>query len=150
MTTNTRANIGPLMNVVCFQYLRTYTEDVAGRAPIIAAGRKRGLDVVESLGLVGALTDPRQIQAKLDEVLGVKGTKLCLIQNITRNGESYEVRLTESACTVGQTSTEPLCAFTLGVFIGAISALTGQRMTGREIECQACGAPQCIYQIDPL
>ena len=151
MTMNTRPELGSFMNAVCFQYLRIYTEEVAGRAPIIAAGRTRGSDVVKALALSGTVTDAGVIQEMLDGVLGANGTKLCLIQGITpRPDGGYEVRLTESACTMGQTASEPLCAFTLGVFIGAIAALTSQRMTGREVECQACGAPMCIYHIDPI
>lgn len=149
MSSNTRQELGSFMHAICFQYLRLYTEEVAGRAPIVAAGRKRGADVIEGLGLMGKMTEASQIQAKLDQVLGAEGTKLCLIQSISHRADGgYEVRLIESACTLGQTSSEPLCAFTLGVFVGAISALTGQRMTGKEVECQACGDPMCVYHID--
>lgn len=138
------------MHAVCFQYLRIHTEELADRAPIIAAGRKRGADVIESLGLTGKLTDASKIQEQLSPVLGAEGTRLCLIQSIAPRGQGYEVRITEGACTMNQTSDAPLCAFTLGVFIGAISALTGQRMTGKELECQACAAPMCVYHIDPI
>lgn len=151
MTINSRQILGPMMHTVCFQYLRLITEDVAGRAPIVAAGRKRGYDVMEQLGLLGSTQDSRQIQAKLDEVLGRKGTCLCLVQSVTvKPNGGYEVHITESACTAGQTSSAPLCAYTLGIFIGAIHALTGTRMNGYETECQAMGAPMCIYQIDPV
>jgi predicted hydrocarbon binding protein len=60
------------------------------------------------------------------------------------------VRISESACTAGQVSSHPHCAFTMGVFIGAIHALTGSRVKGTEIQCCAMGADQCIYQIDPV
>ncbi|NTW03105.1 MAG: hypothetical protein HGA19_17800 [Oscillochloris sp.] len=151
MATNNRETLGPFMNAVCFQYLRINTEDVAGRVPIIAAGRKRGYDIVESLGLLGATSDADTIKSHLGSVLGIEGTRLCILNTISSlpNG-SYEVRLTESACTAGQTSDEPMCAFTLGVFIGAIHAITGVRMSGHETECQACGAPECVYQITPV
>jgi predicted hydrocarbon binding protein len=38
----------------------------------------------------------------------------------------------------------------MGVFIGAIHALTGTRVKGTETQCCACGAAECIYQIDPV
>jgi predicted hydrocarbon binding protein len=151
MPMNTRQELGSFMNAVCFQYLRTYTEEVAGRAPIVAAGRTRGSDVVKALALPSVVTDPSTIQELLNNALGADGTRLCLIQSISlRDGGGYEVRLTEGACTMGQIADEPICAFTLGVFVGAIATLTGQRVTGREVECQACGAPMCVYHIDPI
>jgi hypothetical protein len=151
MTTPARPTLGPHMSLVCFQYLRVGTEEVAERAPIVAAGRKRGFDLVESLGLLGSINDAATMQARLDASLGANGTRLCLIQQIApRPAGGYEVRLTEGACTAGQTANEPICAFTLGVFIGAISAMTGIRMRGEETTCSACGAPECVYQIIPI
>jgi V4R domain len=149
--TNQRQELGPFMHMVCFQYLRTYTEEVTGRAPIVAAGRKRGYDVIEGLRLLGSTTDPELIRTQLNKSLGMEGTKLCLIQSIsTKPNGGFEVRLTDGACTGGVTSDEPVCAFTLGVFVGAMHGITGVRMTGRETECQASGAPMCVYQIDPV
>jgi predicted hydrocarbon binding protein len=151
MVVPNRETLGDFMSAICFQYLRIDTEEVAGRAPIVSAGRRRGQELIESLGLVGASIDPEQIKHHLDTALGVKGTRLCLVRNIlVKENGGYEVHLDEGACTAGQTATEPLCAFTLGVFVGAIAAITGKRMSGRELECQACGAPLCIYSIDPI
>jgi hypothetical protein len=139
------------MSLVCFQYLRVGTEEVADRAPIVASGRQRGYDLIEGLGLLGTTTDSEAIRAKLDEALGLNGTRLCLVHavQLKPNG-GYEVRISEGACTAGQVSSRPHCAFTMGVFIGAIQALTNTRVKGVETECCACGAPQCIYQIDPV
>lgn len=151
MTTTARPTLGPMMSLTCFQYLRIGAEEVADRAPVVAAGRKRGAEFVEQLGLRGSTTDSGKIYELLDTALGVNGTRLCLITSITAtpNG-GYEVRLTEGACTADQSSNEPLCAFTLGVFVGAIQALTGLILRGRETACCACGAPECIYQLEPL
>lgn len=151
MATNDRPILGSFMSLLCFQYLRIVTEEVADRAPVVAAGRKRGYDLVESLGLLGSTHDPAVIREKLDTALGLKGTKLCLLHSVTAKPDGgYEVRITESACTAGQVSSQPHCAFTMGVFIGALHAITNERMTGRETQCCACGAAECIYQIDPV
>lgn len=151
MTTTDRPTLGSFMSLVCFQYLRIGTEEVADRAPIVASGRKRGYDLVEGLGLLGSTLDPAVIQSKLDAALGAKGTKLCLVKSIsTQSPGIYEVRITEGACTTGQTSSEPLCAFTIGVFIGALHAITGMPMKGRETECCACGASECVYRIEAI
>jgi predicted hydrocarbon binding protein len=139
------------MSLTCFQYLRVGTEEVADRAPVVAAGRTRGADLVKELGLVGSATDAARLHELLDAALGVNGTRLCLITSITETASGgYEVRLTEGACTAGQMSETPLCAFTLGVFVGAIQALSGRTLRARETACCACGAPECVYQLDPL
>ncbi len=146
-----RPSLGSYMSLVCFQYLRLGTEDVAGRAPIVASGRQRGQDVIEQIGMLGQASDPSIIKARLSEVLGEQGTRLCVIKSIVANTDgSYEVQISEAACSAGQTASEPICTFTLGVFIGAISALTGKRMIGRETACCACGADTCVYQIEPI
>jgi predicted hydrocarbon binding protein len=137
------------MSLVCFQYLRVGTEEVADRAPIVASGRQRGYDLVEGLGLLGKVTDASVMHKHLSTALGEQGTRLCLVNSITAKSDGgYEVRLSEGACTAGQTSSVPVCAFTLGVFIGAIHAMTGNRVRGTESQCCACGADECVYQID--
>lgn len=139
------------MHMTCFQYLRTVTEDVAGRAPLIAAGRTRGYDLIESLGLIGSTADATMIKQKLASALGEQGTRLCLVQAIhAKPNGGYEVHITESACTAGQHTSAPLCDFTLGVFIGALHGITGNRMIGTETSCTACGQDECVYQIDPV
>jgi hypothetical protein len=151
MTSNERPTLGNFMSLTCFQYLRVGTEEVAERAPIVASGRKRGYDLVEGLGLLGSTQDASVIATKLGAALGAQGTKLCLLQSITNlSAGRYEVRLTEGACTAGQSSSEPLCAFTMGVFIGALHAITGQPMKGRETFCCACGADECVYLIESI
>lgn len=151
MTTATRPTLGSMMSLTCFQYLRIGAEEVADRAPVVAAGRKRGAELVEQLGLRGSTTDGTRIAELLGGELGVNGTRLCLVTGVTETASGgYEVRLIEGACTAGQSSDTPLCAFTLGVFVGAIQALTGKTLRGRETACCACGAPECVYQLDPL
>ncbi len=151
VTTSVRPTLGDFMSLTCFQYLRLGTEEVADRAPIVASGRQRGYNLIESLGLMGKVKDGAEMQKILGNALGAEGTRLCVVQSITaRPSGGYEVRITEGACTADQHSATPHCAFTLGVFIGALHAMTGERMLGNETECCACGAAECVYQIAPL
>jgi predicted hydrocarbon binding protein len=151
MTDVTRANLGSFMSLTCFHYLREVAEETAGRALVVSAGRKRGHDLAEALGLVGNTQDADTLRVKLDAALGADGTRLCIVNSVAAkpNG-GYEVRLQEGACTAGVTASEPYCAFTLGVFIGAISTITGRRMLGKETTCMAMGSAECVYQIDPI
>jgi predicted hydrocarbon binding protein len=151
MSDTIRPTLGSLMSLTCFHYLRHGAEDAAGRALVVSAGRQRGHDVAEELGLLGSMAEAEQIREKLALALGAEGTRLCLVQSVTPTANSgFEVRVAEGACTAGVTSQEPYCAFTLGVFIGAISAITGQRMIGREVECSAMSRPECVYLIEPF
>lgn len=151
MTADQRTTLGQFMNLACFQYLRVGTEEVAGRAPIVAAGRKRGYDLIESLGLLGTTQDAAAIQNALAAALGVDGTRLCIVNSIAPTGNGgYTVKISEGACTAGQTASEPLCAFTMGVFVGALHGITGAQMRGKESVCSASGAETCVYEIEPV
>jgi predicted hydrocarbon binding protein len=151
MTTIDRPTLGGFMSLTCFQYLRVGTEEVADRAPIVASGRKRGYELAASVDAPGSIQNPAEIHRILADALGADGTRLCLVNSVTQvNPGRYEVRITEGACTAGQSANEPVCAFTLGVFIGALSAFTGTPMRGRELECCACGASECIYLIESI
>jgi predicted hydrocarbon binding protein len=149
--TSTRPTLGDFMSVTCFHFLRMGAEDIAGRVPIVAAGRERGAHVAEELGLINSSQNPNFIRENLYAALGPAGTRLCLVQAVTAkpNG-GYEVRISEGACTAGVHADEPHCAYTMGVFVGAIGAITGQRMRGTETTCAAMGSPECVYQIDPI
>lgn len=149
--TSKRPMLGDFMSITCFHYLRSGAEDIAGRVPVVAAGRQRGMDLAAELGLTNSTPDAAVLTDRLGRALGVEGTRLCLVEAVTAKPKGgYEVRIREGACTAGVQADEPHCAFTLGVFIGAIGAITGQRMTGTESACAAMGGDTCVYQVDPI
>lgn len=151
VVTSKRPTLGDFMSITCFHFLRVGAEDIAGRVPIVAAGRERGSNVAEELGLIGATKDPALICEKLKAALGADGTRLCIVEAVTAkpNG-GYEVQISEGACTAGVTDSEPHCAYTMGVFVGVLGTITGRRMRGSETTCSAMGSPRCIYQVDPI
>ena len=151
IATSKRPILGDFMSITCFHFLRVGAEDIAGRVPIVAAGRERGSNVAAELGLAGATKDPAVIREKLAAALGADGTRLCIVEAITvKPNGGYEVQISEGACTAGVTDTEPHCAYTMGVFVGALGTITDQRMRGSETTCSAMGGPRCIYQVDPI
>lgn len=83
MTEATRANLGSLMSLTCFHYLREVAEETAGRALVVSAGRKRGYDLAEGLGLLGDSQDPAVLRARLDAALGADGTRLCVVRTVS-------------------------------------------------------------------
>ncbi|MGF1646290.1 MAG: V4R domain-containing protein [Kineosporiaceae bacterium] len=87
----------------------------------------------------------------LDGVLGLGGTRLCMVRSVAQVDKgTFEVRIFEGACTMGRRSDEPVCAYTLGVFMGALQAILGAPMRGHETRCEAMGAEECVYLIRPV
>jgi predicted hydrocarbon binding protein len=139
-----------MVSVSCLQQLRIYTEDLAGRGPVLGAGRLRGRGVIAELGLDDASLDDEKLLSLFVEVFGINGTGLCRVVGISSDGAgAYVVQLIEGACTHQMQATEPMCVYTLGVFMGALQALTGAVMQGTETTCEAKGDSMCTYVISP-
>lgn len=150
MPVNQRLTLGPMVSATCLQQLRIHTEDLAGRGPVLGAGRLRGLGIVADLGLEGSRLDDEKLHHLFLETFGIDGTRLCIVTQVRSDGSGgYVVQLVEGACTAGQQTTEPMCAYTLGVFIGTLQGIVGITMQGIETECQAMGHPACVYEIRP-
>jgi predicted hydrocarbon binding protein len=147
MTEVVRAKLGSYMSIECFRYLRFGAEDTAGRALIISAGKQRGHSLKDFLKDVST-EDVDKVQKTLTALLGLDGTRLCLVEKISRTTNGFEVLIAESACCSGSTAEEPVCAYTLGVFIGAFEVISGKRMMGTEPECNATGHTHCLYRIE--
>ncbi|NJN66441.1 MAG: hypothetical protein HC884_06855 [Chloroflexaceae bacterium] len=105
------------------------------------AGRQRGHDIVEEMGKQGSSLGAAEIQRELYEILGPDGTRLCLVQRVEEKANGgYEVYSTECASPI----------YTLGVLVGAISAITGKTMLARDENIQASDDGGRIYHIEPF
>ncbi len=150
MPVNQRPTLGPMVSATCLQQLRIYTEDLAGRGPVLGAGRLRGRGVIADLGLEGSQLDDEKLLSLFVETFGINGTRLCLVTAVSSDESGvYVVKLIEGACTHQQQTTEPMCVYTLGVFVGALQAVTGVVLQGVETTCEAMGDPACTYVIRP-
>lgn len=150
MPVNARSVLGPLVATTCLQQLRIHTEELVGRGPVLGAGRLRGQGIIVGLGLQGSRLDDDTLFRLLADTFGVEGTRLCLLTRLASDqAGGYVVQLQEGACTHLQETTEPMCAYTLGVFVGALQAVNGVVLQGTETECQAMGDPSCTYLIRP-
>nr|MDT0665051.1 4-vinyl reductase [Micromonospora sp. DSM 115978] len=150
MPVNQRPTLGPMVSAVCLQQLRIYTEDLAGRGPILGAGRLRGQNLIAELGLQGSRLDDEKLHGLFIQTFGYEGTRLCLVTGVNSDESgAYVVTLVEGACTHQLQTTEPMCVYTLGVFVGALQAVTGDVMQGTETSCEAAGDPMCTYEIRP-
>jgi len=44
-------------------------------------------------------------------------------------------------------SDEPVCHFYAGIVAGYAGTISGERLTAREVECKATGAPHCVFEL---
>jgi hypothetical protein len=137
--TDLRGTLGDFNSIVCFRALVVGVEETLGlRAAMVAlksAGRKRGHQLVTSLGLAGqAPADPSEAAAALDSALGIHGTRLCTVNNIERDGDRYRVFLSETICSAGeeQGSSREL-SFTFGAIHGAVECFYGVKLRGKQV-----------------
>lgn len=70
------------------------------------------------------------------------------MEQVKKTANGYDVWVDESACCSGLSTNEPVCAYSLGVFIGAFEIITGKRLNGREEECKASGQKLCLYRLE--
>jgi predicted hydrocarbon binding protein len=150
MEVNERPTLGPMVAAFCLQQLRLYTEDLAGRGPILGAGRLRGEALIRDRGLAGSNLETDKMHQLFLEVFGIEGTRLCTVTEVAAGADGgFEIKLVEGACTYMAQADEPMCVYTLGVFVGAVQTFVGRPMEGVEIACQAIGDPACHYEIRP-
>ncbi|MBX2804061.1 MAG: hypothetical protein KTR31_40670 [Myxococcales bacterium] len=125
-----RPDLGDFSSIVCFRALVIGVEHILGRAAhgtLVGAGRRRGKQLVESLGLSGAGLDG--VQEALDEALGPNGTRLCRVRRVEVNdgGDEVVVYLSETICSAGEPQgSERKLTFTLGAIRGAVEEVTGK------------------------
>ena len=130
-----RGQLSDFSSIVCFRALMTGIEKIMGRAAhgtLAGAGRMRGRDLVESLGLEGKGFDGAE--GSMRHALGEDGTQLCVIEQIERvDDETVIVRLFDTV----ESASEPpgsdrRLGFTLGAVHGAVEALTGGKWTAKQ------------------
>jgi hypothetical protein len=147
-----RPTLGDLNSIVCFKAVVTGMEQALGERTaavgLIAAGRIRGANLVTSLGLAGSGGgDPQAIRDALDGALGVNGTRLCLVDKVELEDGTYRVYLGETVCSAGEPPGSPRnCTFTLGAIQGALEALSGRKLRGRQIGSSLRGSTHDIIE----
>lgn len=155
MTQQIRSDLGDFSSIVCFRALVVGIEDALGkRAAMVAlkaAGRKRGHQLVESLGLTGAGTeDTAALASALDQAIGKAGTRLCTVDKIEKDGDTYRVHLSETICSADEPQgSERELSFTFGAVHGAMEALYGVQLRGKQVGSVLRGQTHDIMELLP-
>ncbi|MBW4695096.1 MAG: hypothetical protein KME27_25375 [Lyngbya sp. HA4199-MV5] len=150
-----RTELGDFSSIICFRALVVGTEEALGEKAaaiaLIAAGRSRGKQVAEQLGLTGKGLDSDQTVPLLQKALGKDGTRLCIVEKIAQDGESIKVYCRETICSAGEPQGSPRkLSFTLGAIQGVMEQVTGKRLRGKQIESVLRGSAYDVIEFETL
>lgn len=150
-----RETLGDFNSVICFKGVITGMEEALGeKAAAIAltsAGRTRGKNLVNELGLANANPSLEDLASKLDHALGVNGTRLCMVDKIEDAGEMIKVYTRETVCSAGEKpGSARQCTYTLGAVWGAIETIQGKRYRGKQTESVLRGGTHDVFELTPL
>jgi predicted hydrocarbon binding protein len=150
-----RPQLGDFSSIVCFKAVIIGMEDALGdkatAIALITAGRARGKQLAESLGLSGSVESLEQAQAKLSQALGKEGTRLCIIDKIVTDGDTIKAYTSETVCSAGEAQgSDRKCTFTLGAVWGALEQILGKRFRGVHTESVLRGGTYDVFELTPL
>ena len=150
-----RPELGDFSSIVCFKAVVVGMEEALGEktaaVALKAAGRKRGKNLVQSLGLAGSTADLSVVAASLNDAIGAKGTRLCAVDKIEQDGSVLRVYTRETVCSAGEPDgSKRECTFTLGAIHGAVEAVTGRKLKGKHTGSVLRGATHDIFEFDDL
>ncbi len=152
-----RKELGDFSSVVCFKAVVIGTEEALGEKAaaiaLISAGRQRGKKLVEELGLANKAEEIslEVVQDKIANALGKDGTRLCIVDKIEKEGDTYKVYTRETACSAGEAEgSSRQCTFTLGAIQGCLECFLGKRLRGKHTESVLRGSTHDLLEYTPL
>ena len=155
MSITFRDNLGEFSSVVCLKSIITGMEDALGdkatAIALIAAGRARGKQIINDLGLAGQSLSLEEISSKMALVLGSEGTRLLILDKLEQDGDVYRAYTKETICSAGEPEgSQRQCTFTLGAVQGALEVITGKRLRGKHIESVLRGGSHDVFEYTVL
>lgn len=150
-----RTQLGDFSSIVCFKAVITGVEDTLGPdgAAVVftRAGKVRGQQLATQLGLAGSNMPVEELGIALNEALGADGTRLCAVKRAYRSGEDIIVETDETVCSAGEApGSDRNCTFTLGAVWGALEAVTGEILLGRQTDSVLRGGATDTFVFSPL
>ncbi len=153
VSTVLRPELGDFSSIVCFRAVVVGLEAALGEKAamiaLVSAGRDRGKQLVKELGLTSMPLS--EAAPALQAALGKHGTRLCIIDRIEETGENYKVYCRETICSAGEPQGSPrLLTYTQGAIQGALEALTGKRLRGKQVESVLRGSNHDVIDFQRL
>ncbi|HEY9646897.1 MAG TPA: hypothetical protein V6C88_11030 [Chroococcidiopsis sp.] len=123
----------------------------AAAISLLSAGRQRGKQVAEQLGLTGKGIDSDEIIVLLQKALGKEGTRLCIIDTIAEANGMFTVHCRETICSADEPQGSPRkLTFTLGAIQGVLEQVTGKRLRGKQTESVLRGGTHDVIEFEAL
>jgi predicted hydrocarbon binding protein len=150
-----RQELGDFSSIICFKAAITGMEEALGeKATAIAltsAGRTRGKNLANSLGLAGQDIALDVLAEKLKVALGKDGTRLCIVEKIVQEGDAIKVYASETLCSAGEPQgSDRKCTFTMGAVWGVLEAVIGKRFQGKQVESMLRGSSHDVFEFTVL
>ncbi|MBS0658646.1 MAG: hydrocarbon-binding protein [Verrucomicrobia bacterium] len=150
-----RPTLGDFSSIICFKALITGVEDTLspeGAAAVFTqAGRLRGKNLANSLGMAGKSPAYPDLVNILNNAIGAPGTKLCRIDAVRAEGNDIYVDTSETVCSAGEpTGSSRLCTFTLGAIWGALETMYGRPMTASQTASVLTGGAHDTFRFSQL
>ncbi|NJL62364.1 MAG: hydrocarbon-binding protein [Methylacidiphilales bacterium] len=148
-----RPILGDFSSIICFKAAIAGMEDALGdKATAIAlttAGRSRGKQLAQQLGLVNSSISLDDLASKLCHALGKDGTCLCTVEKIVDEGNVIKVYTSETLCSAGEPQgSERKCTFTLGAVWGTLEQTLGKRFQGKHTESVLRGGSHDVFEFN--
>jgi len=152
-----RQELGDFSSIVCLKAIVVGVEEALGAKAsaiaLVTAGRQYGKQLAEDLGLAntGGELSLDDVTEKVRHALGREGTRLCIVDKIAQEGESYKVYTRETVCTSGEAEdSSRQCTFTLGAIQGFLEAFLGKRLRGKHTESVLRGGSHDVLEFTSL
>ena len=154
-TLSSRPTLGQFSSIVCFKSVITGMEEALGEKmtaiALISAGRKRGKELAQELGLSNTNHSFDAIATQLNAAVGANGTHLTAIDKIVQDGDLIKVYCSETICSAGEPQgSDRKCTFTMGAVWGALSEITGKKLRGTQTESVLRGGTHDVFEFSPL
>ena len=152
---SSRSTLGQFSSIVCFKAVITGVEEALGEKAtaiaLISAGRKRGKELAQELGLSNTNPTLDAIATQLNAAVGATGTHLTAVDKIVQDGDVIRVYCSETICSAGEPQgSDRKCTFTMGAVWGALSEITGKKLRGTQTESVLRGGTHDVFEFTTL
>lgn len=154
-TRTIRPELGDFSSIACFKALVTGTEEALGEKAaaiaLIAAGRVRGKQLIDQLGMAGQLTNLEELTKVLQAALGAEGTRLCIVDKIIDDGNTIQVYCRETICSSDEAAgSSRKLTYTLGAIQGALERGISKRLRGKQTESVLRGGSHDVVSFESI
>lgn len=152
---SSRPTLGQFSSIVCFKSAITGMEEALGEKAtaiaLISAGRKRGKELAQELGLSNTNATFDAIATQLNAAIGANGTHLTAVDKIVQDGDVIKVYCSETVCSAGEPQgSDRKCTFSMGAVWGALSEITGKKLRGTQTESVLRGGTHDVFEFTAL